>query len=226
MPTVDWNKRWAKDLKRFESRGKPGYYGAQWGDPSTVRTRIAYWIRKILSKPERRPELTKVVHNYISPYLTKKSVVLEIGPGGGRWTRYLLQAKEIILVDLNAEFFPYLKNRAGKLTSKMRFKQTAGYELGGIDLDSVDFIFTFGTFVHIDPDGIDSYLGEMKRVLKPGGIAVVQYADKNKKAARERKGFSDMNCDRMNTFVQKHGFKLLDHNLSLLDHSNIVVIQK
>jgi SAM-dependent methyltransferase len=226
MPTIDWNKRWAEDLKRFERRGKPGYYGVQWGDPSTVKTRIAYWVRKIIGKPEGQPELSKVVQNYISPYVTKESVVLEIGPGGGRWTQYLFDAKEIILVDLNPEFFPYLKQRAGELAAKLRFYQTAGYELDGINSDSVDFIFTFGTFVHIDPEGIDSYLGEMKRVLRRGGIVVVQYADKAKKAARERKGFSDMNCDRMNNLVQKHGFKLHDHNLSLLHHSNIVVIQK
>lgn len=226
MPTIDWNKRWAEDLKRFERRGKPGYYGVQWGDPSTARTVIGYWVRKLLGKAEGQPELTRVVQNYISPYVTKETVALEIGPGGGRWTQYLLAAREIIVVDLNPEFFPYLERRAGELASKFRFYQTTGYELDGIGSDYVDFIFSFGTFVHIDPEGIDSYLGQMKRVLKPGGIAVVQYADKTKKAAREIKGFSDMNCDRMNNFVQKHGFKLYDHNLSLLRHSNIVVMQK
>lgn len=226
MPSIDWNKTWAvKDLKEFVASKSKYYYGCRWGDPDD--TWIRYLIKKIILGSKQVPgNLSKVVEYYIKPYVTPDSVVLEIGTGGGRWTRYLLTAKEIILVELTPEFFPYLSERFKEYMARFRFYKTSGYELDGIETDYVDFIFTFGTFVHIDPDGIYSYLGSIKRVLKPEGIAVIQYSDKTKKIAREISAFSDMNPSKMEAFISQYGFRLLDHNTSLLNHSNIVVIKR
>lgn len=228
MHTIEWNKRWAKDLNRFTSRKKTrGYFGDQWGDPDvTGLRRLLHWIRLIVLHRAGPANLSDVVKYYIEPYVTPQSVVLEIGPGGGRWTKYLLAAKEIIVVELNPEFFPYLQERFKDHLSKFRFYHTSGYELDGVEADSVDFIFTFVTFVHIEPDGIYSYLGHIKRVLKPGAIAIIQYADKTKRRARMNRGFSNMNPGKMEAFVSQYGFRLLDHNTRLLGHSSIAVIQK
>ena len=170
--------------------------------------------------------LPDVVRHYIKPYVTPQNVVLEIGPGGGRWTKYLLDAKEVIVVDLNSEFFPYLQERFKDHLSKFRFYHTSGYELDGIATNTIDVVFSFVTFVHIEPNGIYLYLGHIERVLKPGAIAIIQYSDKTKIRARVNRGFSNMNANKMENFVSKYSFKLLDHNLRLLCNSNIIVIQK
>jgi hypothetical protein len=47
-----------------------------------------------------------------------------------------------------------LKERFAPYISKFRFYQTRDYELEGVESASIDFVFTFGTFVHIDPEGI------------------------------------------------------------------------
>jgi SAM-dependent methyltransferase len=224
MPSINWNKRWSDDLKKNAGHGNIDYYGAQWGDPAARG--IWKWLQKIRMGRKLPGDLSKIPPKYILPYVSKESVLLEIGPGGGRWTQYFLDAKEIILVDLNPDFFPYLQDRFKKFSSKLRFYQTSGYELDGIASDYVDFIFTFGTFVHIDPEGIDCYLDHIKRVLKIDGVAAIQYADKTKEIAQQSEGFSDMNAGKMEDLISKYNFRLLEHNLSLLNHSNIAVIRK
>ena len=91
---------------------------------------------------------------------------------------------------------------------------------------TVDYVFTFGTFVHIDPEGINAYLGEIQRVLTQGGVAVIHYSDKSKRKARSIHAFSDMNAEAMEQFAATHGLTLIDHNRTLLNHSNILVVQK
>ena len=228
MHTIEWNKRWAKGLKRFTDHKKAGnYYGDQWGAPDVTGLRqLPHWIRLMIQHRVWPVNLSDVVRYYIEPYVTPQSVVLEIGPGGGRWTKYLLDAKEIIVVELNPEFFSYLQERFKDCLSKFRFYHTSGYELDGIEANSVDVIFTFVTFVHIEPDGIYSYLGHINRVLKPSAIAIIQYSDKTKIRARVNRGFSNMNSDKMVDFVSEYGFRLIDHNTRLLCNSNIAIIQK
>lgn len=227
MHSTEWNKRWGKDLvtKEIKSSEK-NYYGTQWGNPDTPA--VFYWLKKFfLGNKDKAPgDLSKVIKHYIKPYVTPSSVVLEIGSGGGRWTKYLLSAQKLILVELNSEFFPYLKKRFEKDVSKLQFYQTSGCELKNINSDSVDFVFSFGTFVHIDTDGIYKYLAEVKRVLKLNGIAVIQYGDKTKKQALLNLDFSDMNQDKMKKFIEDFNLRLLDHNTKLLNQSNIAVIQK
>jgi ubiquinone/menaquinone biosynthesis C-methylase UbiE len=224
MPTSDWNKRYGEKIKKFVPNKKRAYYGIHWGDPSISGWR--YWLLKLLYRSAIVGDLSKVVKHYITPYLTPQSVVLEIGAGGGRWTQYLLDAKELILVELNAEFFPYLKGRFPDHLGKMRFYQTNGAELAGIPSNSIDFVFTFGTLVQISPDMIDAYLGEIRRVLKRGGIAVIHYADKTKKVAQRNDQFTDMNAGKMEAFVASHQLTVRDHNRTLLNHSNLIVVQK
>ena len=227
MPTRTWNRRWARNLNDFG--GEAGYYGDQWGDPSLGGLALL-WRR--VRRGERPPgDLAKVLKHYLSPYVTADASVLEIGPGGGRWTQFLMPAREIVLVDLNAEFFPYLEDRFRDHAAKLRFYQTSGYELAGVETESVDFVFSFGTFVHIRPQGIDEYLAEISRVLRPGGVASIQYADRTKPyfGNAERagyNGFSDMNAKKMQRMLRRRRFEVVEHDRAVLKHSNVVVFTK
>ncbi len=228
VPTTTWNKRWGADLGRFRERRPDRHYGDQWGDPSV--TGVRYVVRKLRYGRRIPGNLSKVVERYVRPYIAPETVALEIGAGGGRWTRYLLDAKEIVVVELNDEFFPYLENRFPDAAGKLRFYRTSGYELRGVEAESVDFVFSFGTFVHIDPDGIDAYLGEIRRVLRPGGIGALHYADRSKKffAGKPRGygGFSDMTARKMEELVARHEFDVVDHDRTTLNHSNVIVLRR
>lgn len=223
MPTVKWNKRWSKGLRgALQSRGKAKYFGDQWGTPSR-ETKFFQRLNPLMITPEK---LAHVVESYIEPYVKSTSVVMEIGSGGGRWTRYFLKAKETIIVELNPESFEYLKSRFGESSSKFRFYNTSGYELDGILDESVDFMFSFGTFVHIDPEGIGSYMENIKRILKQGGTGVIHYSNKERIRAKLNPSFSRMNPTKMELLVSQAGLKVVEHNDSLLNHSSIVVFQK
>src|SRR5918995_647750 len=109
MPSTQWNSRWARDLERFRRRGSKRHYGDRWGDPEMSRVEC---LRHRLRGGRPRPgDLSKVVKRYLRPYVTQDSVVLEIGPGGGRWTQYLLPARKVVVVELNPQFFDYLRER-------------------------------------------------------------------------------------------------------------------
>lgn len=228
VPTTTWNKRWGSDLDRFLDRGVKRHYGDQWGDPSVSGLR--YLWRKLRHGKNLPGNLAKVRKRYVEPYVTPDMVALEIGGGGGRWTRYLLEAREVVVVDLNSEFFPYIESRFPDAADKLRFYQTSGYELAGVETESIDFVLSFGTFVHIDPEGIDAYLGEIHRVLSPGAAATIHYGDRSKKFFDGRPpdfaGFSDMNAEKMERLVAGHGFDLVEHDLRLLNHSNVAVLRK
>lgn len=227
MPTAEWNQRWARGLRRFRRADEEGHYGDHWGDPS-ISTLRYHW-RRLRHGREMPGNLSKVVKRYLRPHVEPGSVVLEIGPGGGRWTQFLIGAREVVLVELNPQFFRYLRKRFRKHRHKLRFYKTSGYELYEIEDGSIDFVFSFGTFVHIDPVGINEYLGEIRRVLRPGGTTTLQYADRTKPFIQnvpDFGGFSDMNAPKMEGLLAGHAFEIVDHDRSLLDHSNLIVIRK
>jgi len=228
VPTTTWNKRWSAELDRYRERREGRHYGDQWGDPSV--TGVRYVWRKLRWGRRLPGNLAKVRKRYLEPYVTPGAVVLEIGSGGGRWTRYLLGARRVIVAELNPEFFPYLRERFPDQVDKFEFYETSGYELGGIDDESVDLVFSFGTFVHIDPEGIDAYLGEIKRCLRPGGVATIHYGDRSKRFFKGKPlgygGFADMNGDKMEALLEAHGLPIVAHDRRLLNHSNVVTFRR
>jgi len=213
MPDIEWNKKFGQQIKEWpHPKNSTFYYGLQWGNYEAKG--LSYWLRKIIFNLITPGNPVRPVKYFLLPYVNSDSVVLEIGPGGGRYTQYLLSAKQLILVELNPEFFPYLTKRFKGHVSKFRFYRTKGYELHGIDTSYVDFVVSFGTFVHIEPEGIYEYLKNIKRVLKPGGIVAIQYANKRKKEAQRNLTFSDMNPDRMEELIRRSGLELIEDNFS------------
>lgn len=208
MPTIDWNKRWGAQVTEHVRAGDDYFWGNQWGPP------------------QERPALQAVIDRYITPFIHADTVVLEIGPGGGRWTQFLVGARELVLVDLNPEFFDYLRERFPAERARLRFYATRGAELDGIDDRSIDFVFSFGALVHVDPADIEAYLGHLHRVMKPGARAALQYADKTKPAARDNDSFSHMDAPTMEAFARRADFAIEVHDTTLITHSNIVVLRR
>lgn len=193
-------------------------------------TRVGYLWHRLRGGQPRTGDLSKVVKRYLRPYVMPDAVVLEIGPGGGRWTQYLMPAREVVVVELNPAFFDYLRERFAADAAKLRFYETSGYELAGIEADTIDFAFSFGTFVHLSPPGIDEYLGEIRRVLRPGAVGSIQYADKTKPhfddGVPHSRGFSKMDAGKMEGLLAGHGLQVVVHDTTLLNHSNIAVFRK
>lgn len=115
----------------------------------------------------------------IKPYVTKDSVVLEIGPGRGAWTKCLLKAKEVWCLDaLPAEhnkIYEYLGN-----PDNVKYFQVSDFKCSMLPDNKFDFFFSFGCFCHISPAGVYEYFYNVFPKLKSGAHAFVLIADYDK----------------------------------------------
>jgi SAM-dependent methyltransferase len=117
-------------LKEAHKQGQPardGLYGLQWGDPDHY----------LILRPIR--------DHWLLPYVQPDQVALEIGPGGGRWTRYLLPFRRLYVVDHYAELLAELRKNFAR--SNIVEILNNGTDFPGVPKASVDFVFSFGVFV-------------------------------------------------------------------------------
>lgn len=63
MPSLEWNRRWARDLAQFREAHPDQLYGAQWGDPEVRGLR--YLMQRLLHPKAAPGPLYKVVDRYI-----------------------------------------------------------------------------------------------------------------------------------------------------------------
>ena len=101
--------------------------------------------------------------------------VLDLGCGVGRVLRFLApRAKEVIGVDISTEMLARAEqNLAG--VPNARLIHTAGATLEGVSSGSVDFVYSLLCLIHVDRRSAYRYLGEIRRVLRPGGLAFLQF---------------------------------------------------
>jgi SAM-dependent methyltransferase len=106
---------------------------------------------------------------HLFPRVTPQSVVLELGPGTGRYTRHVLpRCHEMILVDYSELVCNWLREYLkGKGRFRVQHIDRPAFPL--VPDASVDFAFANGVFEHIDLDDTDFFLQDFYRVLKPGG---------------------------------------------------------
>lgn len=159
MPTIQENRFWETDYDWSRN-------GDEWSDQAQA-CNIPYATWK-----------QSVAENFIMPNVHQDSTVVEIAPGHGRWTVYLLAAAprgRVILVDLNAQCIAHCQHRFSK-DKNIDFHTNDGKTLPFISDNSVDFIWSYDSFVHMERDVIGAYFDEFNRILKPGGKAVIHHA--------------------------------------------------
>lgn len=116
-----------------------------------------------------------VLQTILHKHMPAKGAIVEIGPGGGRWTESLLQiASKITAVDISEECLRVCADRFAK-HDNIEFVLTSGNELPGVPDASIDGIWSFDVFVHINRTEVEAYANEFHRVLKPGGIGVLHH---------------------------------------------------
>lgn len=201
------SKRRYSLLRRLYAAGKnalhPPIYGTEWGDLEAV------------------PPLAFVLQRYLLPYVNRNDVALEIGPGGGRWTKHLTDFGKLYAIDYHAELLKEL-NKNFASYDNIVFIKNNGSDFPGVTENSVDFLFSFGTFVHLDFPLIESYLQNIKPIIKNGANVVIQYSDKTKIMARENIGFSENTPERMREAVHAQNYRILEEDVTTLWHSSII----
>jgi SAM-dependent methyltransferase len=117
------------------------------------------------------------IYRRIFPLL-KAGRILEIAPGFGRWTPYLIaNSDEYLGVDIAERCVSACRRTFGALTSRPRFIQGNGYGFPEVADGSVDLVFSFDSLVHLDLACLKSYATEICRVLRRGGHAFVHHSN-------------------------------------------------
>jgi SAM-dependent methyltransferase len=103
--------------------------------------------------------------------------ILEIAPGFGRWTQYLKDcAEHLIIVDLSEKCIAACRERFAEATN-ISFHVNDGRTLGMIRDGTVDFAVSFDSLVHVEVDAIESYIAELSRVLTHDGVAFLHHSN-------------------------------------------------
>jgi SAM-dependent methyltransferase len=111
----------------------------------------------------------------IFPFLGGR--ILEIGPGYGRWTEFLqTHCSSLIGVDVAPSCIEHCKQRF-RDHKNLEFWFNDGLTLPMLADKSIDFAFSFDSLVHAESDAISSYVSELARVLKPGGVAFIHHSN-------------------------------------------------
>jgi ubiquinone/menaquinone biosynthesis C-methylase UbiE len=159
MPSVDqnyqvWNERhsWSKD-------------GDEWSDQATFCGQpYDAWKQSL-------------IETFMLPYITDKSHVLEIGPGHGRWTKmYVDRVRHVSLVDLSPSCIEHCKTTFGS-RDHIDYFVTDGKSLNFVADHTIDFIWSYDVFVHIEREETRKYFTEFARILKADGAAVIHHPD-------------------------------------------------
>jgi Methyltransferase domain len=158
----------SSEIAEFEGLWEGGYYE---GDPTVPVAKSSYRNFGYIST------LYATYLRCIRPYITPETVALEIGPGRGTWTKGLLPAKEIWVMDaLSAEhngFFEYLKQ-----PENVKYLQVEDFECRDLPVDHFDYMFSFGCLCHVSFDGVTAYAENIFDKLKPGANCFWMVADK------------------------------------------------
>ena len=158
------------------------------------------------------------------------ATILDIGPGFGRWTEYLKEhCEQMVLVDISEKCIHHCRHRFGE--EGMSYKVGSGDSLDGVSDDSIDFCFSWETLVYVEHDDLDRYLGELSRKLKSDGRAFLHHSNighyesyfnrtlKLPKSARDflkKRGLLDydqwrarsMTADSFRKLCEKHGLRV------------------
>jgi len=116
------------------------------------------------------------IYPRIRGFLPARSI-LEIAPGFGRWTQFLLDDCETLIgVDVAPKCTEACQQRFADRPGAT-FETNDGRTLPMVADASIDFAFSFDSLVHVEAEALASYLGELARCLTPDGIAFLHHSN-------------------------------------------------
>ncbi|MBV9598338.1 MAG: class I SAM-dependent methyltransferase [Chloroflexi bacterium] len=113
------------------------------------------------------------------PHLQPDAVVCEVGPGTGRFSRYILPRiprGQLHLVDHSPWMVRFLRGYF-RNQSNVVVHLGDGQSLPMPNDRWMDVVFVAGTVIALELGTIQRYAVEFARVLKPGGLVVFDYLD-------------------------------------------------
>ena len=154
MPTIEENFDKWNDGSSWQAGGEA--WSRPWGDSSSQ------WYGCVYPR----------VRDFLPA-----ATILEIAPGFGRWTEFLLpHCHELIGVDVAPKCQEVCAERFAD-HPEARFFTNDGHSLPMVGDAAVDFAFSFDSLVHVEAETLAGYLAELERVLKPDGVGFIHHSN-------------------------------------------------
>ncbi len=154
MPDLEWNSFCWDGSYSWKAGGEE--WSEVWGGSE------AQWFGSLYPR----------LHRYLPT-----AAILEIAPGFGRWTKFLLLAcREYLGIDLSNECVIACRNAFGNATHAC-FLQNDGLTLAEAPDEHFGLVFSFDSLVHVEAEVIDSYIPQILRKLTPGGVAFLHHSN-------------------------------------------------
>ncbi len=156
--------------------------------------------------------------------------VLEIAPGFGRWTHYLKDlCDRIHLVDIKEKCIEACRRRFADQAG-FSYHLNDGSSLAMIPDQSIDFIFSFDSLVHVRERTLEAYVSQFAAKLKPAGLAFIHHSNLGEYATARaerlprpirklltnarllpphRGRAPDMTAERFRSYCERHGLQCL-----------------
>ncbi|MFN7926786.1 MAG: class I SAM-dependent methyltransferase [Blastocatellia bacterium] len=154
MPSIEHNQFLWNQHYDWSQAGEE--WSAGWGDSKTQ------WEGSLL------PRIKSFVPT---------GTILEIAPGFGRWTQFLKDlCDNLLVVDLSAKCLDACRARFATDTH-IRYHLNDGKSLAMIPDASVDFVFSFDSLVHAEAEVLEAYVQQLARKLKPQGVGFIHHSN-------------------------------------------------
>src|SRR5438105_3334978 len=174
------------------------------------------------------------------PFLRPDSRVLEIGPGRGSWSRAILNfipEGSLTTVDF-LDVTDWLK--PDTYSGRLVCHQVTDFSLSVLPNNHFDFCWSFGVLCHHTIEQIETVLLELLVKMKPGGVAVHQYAEWNKLFRSGRSlPVSDLmlkpdteswwpsnSRQAMAAVAEKSGWTVIFDDLDLFERDGVIVLKR
>jgi ubiquinone/menaquinone biosynthesis C-methylase UbiE len=166
-----------------------------------------------------------IIDRFLIPFVPMRGTVLEIGPGGGRWTEILRsRASRLYVLDIAEEPLRICQARFAEVRS-IACLRGDGHSIPLRD-ESIDAIWSYDVFVHVNPVDAARYVADCSRVLRPGAHAVLHHPGSGSTTDRARQHRSDLTDGMIRTFAQTYGFNVVFQSRELVNDGDVLTVMQ
>jgi SAM-dependent methyltransferase len=194
-------------------------------DPSVAEDGRDSYLNVLGDEWGDKRSVDDVVARFILPHVSRTSDVLEVGCGGGRIARRVIEHCRSLVCGDTSPTMLSLTASALQPYANLTFQLLDGRHLvPPFAPHRFDFVYCFDVFVHLHSREIFSYLEEFRKVLRPTGKLMLHYATIETAAgwAHFRKSasagvaplqfgsFEYMAPSQLNRYYKAHRFRLIE----------------